>query len=213
MSYLEYDGDDVLAELAKANRFTLQELEQNRAGKIADSQMMKLAAQALKPLYTSAITFAGWLLFLFVIWEFVPGFIMRIAAIFLGKSMAVTFGTALLITLGCIGSLAVGFLKTGGRTIGLISDLSKGQVATLEGRAWSSRGKEESHGMAKLHGEEEEHYHYVIKDQYFEVRSLYAFEALAPREQYRLYYAPKSKLLLSIEPLTGRPAGAQGASA
>jgi len=212
MSYIDYDGEDVLAELAKANRFTIQELEQNRLGKIAESQRMQLAGKALRPLYTSAMTFAGWILFLGLIWFFVPGFLLRIASMLFGQSLSVTYFAALMITLGCLGSLAVGFLKSGRRTIGLMFDLSKGEVATLEGRVWASRGKADSHGMAKLHGEENEDYHYVLNDQYFEVRSLYAFEALAPREQYRLYYTPNSKLLLSIEPVTGR-ATTQGASA
>jgi hypothetical protein len=214
MAYFYDDGEDLLSELAKANRFTLDELAQNRTGMIATSPMWSLAGQAFKPLYTSAITFGGWLLFLMVIWVFVPGILLRIIAMFMGQSMTMLYGTVILITLGCVGSLALGFLKTGRRTMLLIGDLSQGRAEVKQGRVWASRGKTTSHGMAKLHREEQEQFHYVLNDQYFEVRGLYAFEALAPRNLYRLYYAPKSKLLLSIEPATSAsPETAQGASA
>ncbi len=78
----------------------------------------------------------------------------------------------------------------------------------MEGRVWAARRGEDSYGMDKLHGEKLESYHYVLNNEYFEVRNLNAYEALAPKELYRLYYAPNSKLLLSIEPVTATEATA-----
>jgi hypothetical protein len=47
MSYLEYvtadhHFEDPLPDLARANHFTMADLEQNRAGKISDAQWMRL---------------------------------------------------------------------------------------------------------------------------------------------------------------------------
>jgi len=214
MSYHSYLGElpdpaELLNILAKANRFTLDELAQNRAGRIADSQMAKLTGKALQPLWSALMTFAGWLLFLLVIWEFVPGIILRVTSMLMGKSITAFF---FLITLGCVVSLIFGFFRSGAKTIGLVSDLAQGKASCMEGRVWAARRGEDAHGMERLHKEKPESYHYVLNDEYFEVRDLNAWEALAPKELYRLYYAPHSKLLLSIEPVTTAAAATASAS-
>ena len=114
----------------------------------------------------------------------------------LGKSLGVLF---LLITLGCVVSLIVGLWNSGRMTIGLIGDLSKGQAAVMSGRVVGSRAQNDTQGMGRLHGEKDDVFHYVINNEYFEVDQP-AYETLVSREIYRLYYAPRSKLLLSIEP-------------
>lgn len=204
MAYSNYLGEvpdpqELREILAKANRFTLEELAVNRSGRIADTQMVSLTGQAMRPLWTALMTLCGWLLFLLVIYVFVPGIILRIASMIMGKSITAVF---LLITLGCIGSLIFGFFRSGSRTVRLIADLSQGKAEMREGRVWAARRGEDSHGMDKLHKERNESYHYVLNNEYFEVRDLVAWEALAPRELYRIYYAPSSKLLLSIEPVS-----------
>src|SRR5258708_6146533 len=203
MSYLEYitvddnsSVEDLLPALAKTNYFTMEELAQNRAGKIADGQMLKLARKALKPFYKSATVLLGWLLFMLIIRTFVPGLVLRLAGMWLGKSLGVLF---MLITLGCVVSLIVGIWNSGRLTIGLIADLSKGQAAVVTGRVVGSRAQNDTQGMDRLHGEKADVYHYVINNEYFEVGQA-AYETLRSREIYRLYYTPRSKLLLSIEP-------------
>jgi hypothetical protein len=206
MSYIEYvssesDAENLLPDLAKANRFSMEELVQNRAGKIADAQMFKLAAKAIHPIRTSASVLIGWLIFLFVIRTFVPGLALRLAGMWLGKSLGLLF---LVITLGCVVSVLAGLWKSGRMTVGLMSDLSKGAAAVMEGRVAVSRDQADVQGMSRLYGEKDEVYHYVINNQYFVVDQL-AFETLASRQNYRLYYAPRSGLLLSIEPSSGTP--------
>ncbi len=202
MSYLEYitvddsSVEDQLPALAKANAFSMEDLAQNRAGKIADGQMFKLARQAFKPFYKSAMVLAGWLLFMLIIRTFVPGLVLRLASMWLGKSLGVLF---LLITLGCVVSFIVGIWNSGRLTIGLLGDLSKGKAAVVSGRVVGSRAQNETQGMDRLHGEKADVYHYVINNEYFEVNQP-AYETLRSREIYRLYYTPRSKLLLSIEP-------------
>jgi hypothetical protein len=206
MSYIEYvtsdqDAENLLPDLAKANHFTLEELAQNRAGKIADAQMLKLATQAIKPIRTSGTVLIGWLIFLFVIYTFIPGLVLRLASMWLGKSLGLLFAA---ITLGCVVSVLISLYHSGRMTIGLMSDLSTGKAAVMEGRVSVSRDQADIQGMARLYGEKEEVYHYVLNDQYFEVTHD-AFETLASRQNYRLYYAPRSGLLLSIEPTLGAP--------
>src|SRR5579864_7187826 len=206
MSYIEYvtsepEAENLLPDLAKANQFTMEELALNRAGKIADGQMLKLATKAIKPIRTSGTVLLGWLIFLFVIKTFVPGLALRLAGMWLGKSLGALFAA---ITLGCVISVLFALWHSGRMTIGLLSDLSKGVAAVKEGRVSVSRDRADIQGMARLYGEKEEVYHYVIQEQYFEVDQL-AFETLASRQNYRLYYAPRSGLLLSIEPSLGAP--------
>jgi len=203
MSYLEYitadDGvEDLLPALASTNHFTMDELAQNRAGKIADGQMLKPALKALKPVYKSARVLLGWLLFMLIIRTFVPGLVLRLASMWLGKSLGVLF---LLITLGCVVSFIVGVWHSGRLTVGLIGDISSGQAAVMSGRVVGSRAQNDTQGMDRLHGEKADVYHYVINNEYFEVGQA-AYETLRSREAYRLYYTPRSKLLLSIEPGT-----------
>ena len=210
MSYIEYvtsepEAENLLPDLAKANHFTMEELAQNRAGKIADGQMMKLAVKAIKPIRTSGTVLIGWLIFLFVIKTLIPDLALRLAGMWLGKSLGALFFA---ITLGCVVSVLFGLWSSGRMTIGLLQDLSKGTAAVLEGRVAVSRDRADIQGMARLHGETGEVYHYVINETYFEVDQL-AFETLASRQNYRLYYAPRSGLLLSIEPAPGKPAKPQ----
>jgi hypothetical protein len=74
----------------------------------------------------------------------------------------------------------------------------------MEGRVVVSRDEADVQGMSRLYGEKDEVYHYVLNNQYFVVDQL-AFETLVSRQNYRLYYAPRSGLLLSIEPSAGTP--------
>ena len=61
-------------------------------------------------------------------------------------------------------------------------------------------------GLARLYGETNTNYWYVVKSEYFDVDQE-AHAALTDDMQVRLYYTPKSRLLLSIEPKFGSDAG------
>jgi hypothetical protein len=201
------DADELLTNLALANGFSKAELADNRAGKISDGQMMKLMMAALRPVFHAGKALVGWLLFVLVIRTFVPDLLIWFASMFLGKSIFAVFAV---ITMGCVLALVVGVAKSGRRIVALFRDVSKGAASTIEGRVWASRGEEQGIGLDRLWGEKVGIFHYVLNNEYFEVPDLRAHEALLPKERYRLYYAPKSKLLLSIEPATGEPAGPAG---
>jgi hypothetical protein len=205
MSYVDAvnlapDSDELLATLAKANHFTMSELSANRGGKISDAQMKKLFVKACRPVLHAGKALIGWLLFVFVIKTLVPDLLLWVASMYFGVSAPALVGA---ITAGCILALVVGIFKSSKRIVALFSDVSKGKAAVIEGRVWASRAEEQGIGLDRLWGEKVGIFHYVLNKDYFEVEDLGAFEALLPRERYRLYYAPKSKLLLSIEPASG----------
>ena len=199
MSYLDYTNEsqswgDVQAELARANGFTMAELEENRGGRISTGQMRKLFVKALAPLRAAVITMAGWLLFLLVIRTFVPGILLRLAGMF-GYKASVPM---IAITAGCVLSLIAALLKTSRRTFELLIDVAGGKVAKTEGRVYATREEAPGHGMMRFHGERRHMYYYAIKDQYFEVTER-GHAALPERSLLRLYYTPRSRLLLSLE--------------
>lgn len=201
MSYIEFvtsdqTQKDPLPDLARTNGFSKLDLEENRRGRISGTQFTGLFLQALGPLRYSGMALLGWLLFCFVINTVVPGIVLLIISILTAKFLTVIFFG---ITLLCIASVVVSFFKSGHRMMLLFQDLMAGKADCLEGRVSVSRKEEKGLGMDRLHGEKLMKCWYVIKDEYFEV-SESAAEAL-PEGQFRLYFTPKSKLLLSIEPV------------
>jgi hypothetical protein len=201
MSYIEYvttgqQAQNPLPDLAKANRFTMADLEQNRDGKISDAQWMRLLLRAIQPVRYTGGALAGWLLCCFAVKTLIPGFVLWILALLGFKGLGILFGA---VTLACAGAFLVSLLKSAGTMALLMVDLKAGQAACIEGRVLPSREEERGLGMARLHGEKHTHHWYVVKNEYFEVDEE-AHAALPEGRQCRLYHTPKSKLLLSIEP-------------
>ncbi len=199
MSYSDYvtsddHYEDPLPEMARANRFTMADLEQNRNGKISDAQWVRLLLRALQPVRYTGGALLGWLLCCFVVKTFVPRIVLLILAL---KGIGVFFVGG--ITLACAGAFLLSVLKSARTVALLIADLSAGKAASIEGRVSPSREDEGGLGMARLYGETNTNYWYVVKNEYFDVDQG-AHAALPDGMQVRLYYTPKSKLLLSIEP-------------
>jgi len=199
MSYSEYvtsddHFEDPLEKLARANRFTVADLEQNRNGKISDTQWMRLLLRPLKPVRYTGGALLGWLLCCFVVQTFVPRIVLWIMAL---KGVGVVFVGG--VTLACAGAFLLSVVKSARTMALLIADLSAGKAACIEGRASPSREDEGGLGLARLYGETNTNYWYVVKNEYFDVNQG-AHAALPDGLQVRLYYTPKSKLLLSIEP-------------
>jgi hypothetical protein len=207
MSYLDSDRgfesntpDELLPALAQANQYTMADLEENRQGRISSDQMFKLGGRAAKPLIYSLGALTGWLVLLSV-FHMLPDSLVTYARHIVGAGMDVK-DRFYLLALGSIGVLMVGLAKASGRSFELIRDLSVGRAATLEGRVTPSGEEHDASAMARLYGDGEKvwEYHYVIDDQYFDVDKP-SHDALAEGMNYRLYFAPHSKLLLSIEPV------------
>jgi len=187
--------DQTIEELARANRFTIEELKQNRKGKIADTQWIPLVRRALRPVRFTGSALLSWLLFSFIVNRFIPRIVMFIAAL-LGSDLFVPIYGA--VTLACVGAFITAIVRSTHRVTLLVADLRNGKAATIEGRTSPSREETPGLGLSRLYGESQTTWWYVIHNQYFEVTED-AYKSLPPG-RFRLYHTPLSKMLLSIEP-------------
>jgi len=204
MSYIEYvttdhEAEDPMPDLRRTNGFSEQDLVQNRSGRISDQQMGRLFARAFKPVGYPLTALAAWLFACFVVKMLVPDIILAIVALVGGKMTTAIFGV---VTLGCVAAALVGFLKSSRLTVLLIQDLSQGKSAFMDGRLHVSKGEDEGLGLDKFHGRNRRTSHYVMNNEYFEVdeEAAVAAERYSLTGRYRIYFTPKSKLLLSLEP-------------
>jgi len=201
MGYIEYitadeNYEDPLPDLARANHFTMADLELNRGGKISDTQWMRLLLRAVQPVRYTGGALLGWLICCFVVKTLVPRIVLWIMAMLGVKGVGILFGA---ITLACVGAFLLSVFKSARTTALLIADLNAGKAGCIEGRVSPSREEEKGLGMARIYGEKHTQHWYVVKDEYFEVDQQ-AHSVLPEGKQFRLYYTPKSKLLLSLEP-------------
>jgi len=196
-SYDAPTNEAVLKDLAVSNDFKIDDLKQNQAGRISDRQAIRLAIQALRPVFASGGTLAFWLLCTWFIRHFVPG----ILQIFLFK-YAVTGYWA--VTLPAIGAFLMGLLNSSRLTFLLIHDLAYGKCAVIEGRTTTSWEERPAQGTSRLWGMKDTVYNYCIKNEYFEVNEegykvLHTkYDSFTP--SVKLYYSPRSKMMLSLEP-------------
>lgn len=201
MSYIEYVtsedyGKDTLTELARTNQFTLKDLEQNRSGRISDGQWVRLLSRAMAPVKYSGIALLGWLLACFVVKTLVPDVLAPILSLIGLKSIGLLLGGVTLVTLG---AFLLSLLRSAGKMGMLLLDLTKGAAACAEGRVFKCQDEEEGLGMARFHGEKQAKHFYILKDEYFPVDEA-AYSVLPEGRQFKLYVAPRSRLMLSIEP-------------
>ena len=205
MSYLEYvtldsTSEDPMPELARTNRFSMEDLARNREGKISESQRTKLFSRALRPLRYPLGALIGWLIAVVIIKTLIPGFILGIISMMGGKSVT---AAAVVITAGCVLATLVAAMQSSRLIALLIADLSAGKADFLDGRLSVSKEEDNGLGLDKFHSQKVMRCAYVIKGEYFAVDEEAA--AAAPQgNQYRLYFTPKSKLLLSLEPVPNK---------
>ncbi|MCC6362864.1 MAG: hypothetical protein IT165_05030 [Bryobacterales bacterium] len=209
MSYIEYlaadhEASDPLPELARTNGFTMDDLEANRKGKISEAQKSKLFARALQPIQYPGMALLGWLLCCFIVKTLVPGFVLLIISMLGFKGIGILFGA---VTLVCLGSLFVAVLRSFRYLVLVNQDISNAKSAFLDGRATVSHESVSGLGTDHLHGQSRKQFWYVVQNQYFEVNEA-AAAALPERGRFRIHFAPKSQLFLSMEPVPANaPAG------
>jgi hypothetical protein len=229
MSYIDYVNESVrspeqeLDDLKKANGFTAVELALNRLGKIGAGQTSQLIEQLLRPLVKSFLVMAGWLLLILVTtWIISAGIHLDAHRPFTGMAFfrrfwlfrglyVLTFVRlgAVIMVISCAGAFIVAAMTTTVNTMGAIRDMWDGKAAMIEGRVYTS--EEEKRGSpwdavreqwTRVRQERDKIYRYAVRDVAVEV-SYAGFRALASGGHYKLYYSPRSKLLLSIEPAGG----------
>src|SRR5260370_40351944 len=94
-----------------------------------------------------------------------------------------------------------------GKVKKLVRDIVLGEVVCVEGRVSASSVTEKAKGLGQLYEENVDHCSYAIGNEYLRV-SEQAFHVMQPYSGsvFRVYVAPRSRLLLSIEPVRLRRA-------
>jgi hypothetical protein len=195
---LEEEGD-FLRNLSKRNDFTTGELLQNQLHLIASTQVSRLWMVALKPLRMSLTALLGWLLFLFVVKTLCPAVLFAVIEAALGMSLYVVFA---FITVSVVLSFVFNLFGSFGAVVNLVRDILQGEAVCLEGRVSASSITEKAKGLGELHKESVEHFSYAIGNEYLPVNEE-AHRVLRPYSGsvFRVYVTPRSRLLLSIEPV------------
>ena len=205
------ESNDILDEEAKflldlfiENGFTDKELAENQLRRIARSQLAHLWSSALEPLRASLIALLGWLLFLFVIKTFCPAVLFAAIELAMGKSLYILFA---FITIGVVLAFVSNLFGSFGPVTNLVLDILSGEAVCLEGRVSASSVTERAKGLGQLYEENVDHCSYAIGNEYLRV-SEQAFHVMQPYSGsvFRVYVAPRSRLLLSIEPVRLRRA-------
>jgi hypothetical protein len=198
------EEEEFLLNLPKSNNFTEGELAENRLHRIARSQRGRLWCVALEPLRTSLSALLGWLIFLFVLRTLWSPVLFAFVEVALGKSLYVLFA---IVTVGVIVSFIFKLLGSFGVALNLVIDILQGEAVCLEGRVSASSFTEKAKGLGQLHGEVIDDFVYAIGNDYLRV-SEEAVLVLRPYSGsvFRVYATPRSRLLLSIEPVKLRRA-------
>ncbi|MEZ5399372.1 MAG: hypothetical protein R2729_06855 [Bryobacteraceae bacterium] len=197
---------EFLVDMARANGFAARDLEANRVGKMTRSQLRRVFIRALRPMRIAGAALLGWMLMIFIIHALVPG----IAQAFLLKKVGVG---AIGPMIGVFGAFIMAVLKVSRRTFLLMIDAVDGKVALVMGRVAPSFEERQAQGLARLRGDNDPIYHYCIRDDEFEVNQeawrLLVSKYDTYRPLVRIYYTPRSHMLLTVEPVEGTSAAEQ----
>lgn len=207
MSYVEYgfEAEDqdvvVLRELKSAMHFSDRDLSCNRQGEMSSLQMLKVLAKAILPVLGLLIPFMGLIAmgaFAATLFPFLAGkarLLMMMGDYLLGFLAALLFGLIALI---------INFFCYSGRLLLYLWDLSQGKVRSDVGRLYVSKSEEVEDGVGYVLRTKTETYSCTIRSESYQI-SPEAHEALMEYagSLFRVYYTPKSRFLLALEPARG----------
>ena len=203
MSYVQYSyadqsnsAEEVQKELAGSNHFSLRELEENRQGRISSLQLFKLLGAIASPIAGPGMAMLGWFALLAVVYvlsPFIP-FGRKLLMKYLWPVLGITAGGVLV--------LVIGLLQTFDKLVQVLADIASGKCATAQGRVSASKAEDTGEGIQQVFGGKISTYGYVLQGQHYPVGHD-AYEALLPHSGgvFKLHFAPRSKVLLSIEPV------------
>ncbi|MBI5054810.1 MAG: hypothetical protein HZB52_16310 [Chloroflexi bacterium] len=164
--------------LAQTNNFLTSALEANRKGLLATSQILRLLGMIATNLF--------WSIFILIIF---------IGIGFAAYTYLPVFGFSrwyALIALGIGGLIALGFMTQG---VTLLADLANGKASVADGKI--AKTVQTTHSR---HGTRHDYFYEVLYAHLkFEVSEA-AHEALVDDLEYRLYYTPRTKIMVAIEP-------------
>lgn len=200
--------EEFALDLAHANNYKLPEVEANRNGFMSTRQFFRLLWQAGQPLRSATVSLCAWIGLFLLIGKLFRAPLMRMVFFqnYALEMVGVTIGLAI--------SFLVAVLSTTNKTWDLLADLQNGDVTSVEGRLDPSWGEELGEGVRKIKGEMVPYYRYSVRQEQFDV-TLQGYELLCAkydefRPVVRIYFTPRSRMLLSIEPVLTDPSKYQG---
>ncbi len=186
-----------LLQLAKALRFCESDLNENKQGRLTNSQMAGLLYRSLGPFLAMALSLAGLVGVAVGLYLFGPLIVSKVRLMLaLGKYLMLGVGA---LFFGLI-AFVIKFALTSDRIFRLLLDLAEGKVTSVTGRLTTSKSEEVEDGLAQFTRQRTETYSYVVKGEYFEVGEE-AYHAMLARDggNYRLYVTPRSRHLVALE--------------
>ena len=195
--------DEFAADLARANQYRLSDVEPNRNGFMSTRQFFRLFWQASRPIRQAAWSLLLWVALLTLVGSLFRSRLMRMI---LFQNYALEAVTT---SLGVAISFIMAMLNATERSWLLIKDLFGGEVTSVEGRLDPTFHEEMGEGFKRVKREMVPSYHYSIRQERFEVLPQ-AYEILRSkyddfRPVVRIYFTPRSRQLLSLEPLQADP--------
>ncbi|MCC6539497.1 MAG: hypothetical protein IT162_18240 [Bryobacterales bacterium] len=199
-SYRAPSLGEFTTDLGRSLSFRPADVTANRNGFMSTVQFFRLLWIGAKPLRRATVSLCAWLALLhFLTTLFQP----RLMRLVLFQNYAIEFIT---LSLSLAMAFVVAAINVTERSWWLLKDLLSGEVASVEGRLDPAWGEEPAEGLARIRGVKIETYFFDVRQERFEVTAQ-AYDLLKTkyddfRPAVRLYFSPRSRLLLSVEPLT-----------
>jgi hypothetical protein len=190
-------------DLARANQFKASDIAANRNGFMSTAQFLRLFWQASKPLRQATWTLCVWIALLTLISSL---FRQRLMRLIFFHNYAIEAVTA---SISVVAAFVVGVFHTTEKCWLLLKDLLTGEVTSVEGRLDPSFHEELGEGLKRIKREMVTTYRYSVRQEHFDVQPQ-AYEILRSKYEdfrpvVRIYFTPRSRQLLSIEPLQAQP--------
>jgi hypothetical protein len=197
----ENQDNELRRALAKALKFAPADIAENTQGRISSGQMITLFAKGVLPLMGLIIPLLGLLILGVILYFFLPHLMLKVRfLLFVGKYVMPAIGA---FAFGLLAILAKSVMASS-RLTNLLADVAGGKAAHTIGRVSISRSDEVEDGINQIFNKRTQVHFFVVKGEYFEVTEEAHNEMhnVGGAGWYSLYYTPRSKFLLSIEPAT-----------
>ncbi len=194
----ENQDEEILLDLMRTNRFNQADLAENRLGKMSTNQMIRLTIKAVVPIILLGLPLAGLIVMCVFAAEIFPYVMTKVRLMLAMGKYLVAFGGA--IVFGLI-ALVINFILHSERFVMFLSDLAAGQAGSDNGRLHTSMGEEIQDGIDQILRRKTVVHSYVLKGQSYRVSEA-GYDALRDHSgsMFRIYFTPKSRFILSIEP-------------
>lgn len=198
----EEDPQQILRELIYVHGFTRDDLSENRGGHISQRQKKQMWRAAFRPAQDATVVFLLW------------AFVLVIKDHVLPKTATEMLDRAwpffAIITLATSGALLHNFAKSGRLVARVWRDLREGETESVRGRVSTFYTQEPVAGVGSIFGLKNDLYYYWLGDHKLEVNQD-GYEYLVKKYDsqevpfFFVYFTPRSKLFLSMEPAASLP--------